>query len=161
MKKLMLILHNIRSVYNVGAILRTAEGFGVETVIFSGYTPNFLRGLPHEVERLRQRIAKTALGSEKMIATEFANDILAKIDELKKSGWQILALEQSDDAARLDVFEPMADKLVLILGEEVNGIDQNLLRAADVILEIPMFGKKESFNVSVATGIALYALRVK
>jgi tRNA G18 (ribose-2'-O)-methylase SpoU len=158
MKRIIVVLHNIRSAYNVGAILRTAGGFGVERVIFSGYTPNGLRGLPHEREKMRRKIAKTALGGEEMVAREWVGDILAKIDELKAAGWKILALEQGEGAVMIGDFQDNGGKTVLILGEEVNGVRRELICKTDCVVEIPMRGEKESFNVSVAAGIALYVL---
>jgi tRNA G18 (ribose-2'-O)-methylase SpoU len=139
MPKIALLLHNIRSTYNVGSILRTAEGFGVEQIILSGYTPypeqaNDER-LPHLRQRLTKQIHKTALGAEKILASQYV-----------KSPENIIQHYQTPD------------KVLLILGEEVNGIPLGILKLSDEAIEIPMVGQKESFNVSVATGIALYHL---
>ena len=159
MPEIIIIAHNIRYTHNVGAIFRTAEGFGVHKIILSGYTPypqtsNDTR-LPHISLKLSSQIHKTALGAENIVPFEYSEtpDILA----LKDAGYRIAGLEQADRSTPLNTYVS-PDKIVLILGEEVNGIPGELLAQCEDILEIPMVGKKESFNVSVATGIALYQL---
>jgi len=162
MKLLTVILHNIRSTYNVGAVLRTCEGLGVKQVIFSGYTPFWKRGLPHEREKLRRQIHKTALGAEEMVESEYVEDLVGLIGSMKGKGWKILALEQSEKARNLrDFVAEDTGKYGLILGEEVHGITPEVLALADDVLEIPMVGKKESFNVSVAAGMAIWELNRK
>jgi 23S rRNA (guanosine2251-2'-O)-methyltransferase len=161
--KRIVIAHNIRSTYNVGAILRSCDGFGVDTFYATGYTPypvvtNDPR-LPHEREKLTRQIAKTALGAEQTVAVKVASDVAALLTELKSQGFTIAALEQSPKSIMLPDYQP-PEKLALLLGEEVHGITPELLDLCDDTLEIPMVGRKESFNVSVATGIALYALSV-
>lgn len=164
--KLILALDNIRSAYNVGAILRTAEGFGVERVILSGYTPRFNdeRVLPHLREKLNREIHKTALGTEEMLDIYSSGDIFSELMRLKEEGYQILGLENNIEDGRLmkindtSLSDRFSDRAVLLLGEEVNGIDNSLYDIIDLFLEIPMRGKKESFNVSVAAGIAMYQL---
>lgn len=162
MRSIILLAHNIRSTHNVGAILRTAEGFGVTKLICSGYTPYpVIPGdarLPHIRERLTQTIAKTALGAETIVECSVTDDPIAHIADLKTAGYRIVALEQAPHSIELPAYHP-PDKLVLLLGEEVHGIPDELLATADEVIEIPMYGHKESFNVSVATGIALYHLR--
>lgn len=158
MPKITLLLHNIRSTHNVGSIFRTAEGFGVKEIILSGYTPfpkveNDTR-LPHLAEKIDQQIHKTALGAEKMVPFRQVEDV-DKI--LSGSNMPIVALEQSPDSQPLNTFDP-PDEFMLILGEEVNGIEPELLSRCETIVEIPMLGQKESFNVSVACGIALYGM---
>ena len=155
------LAHNIRSTHNVGAIFRTAEGLGIEKVILSGYTPypriaNDDR-LPHIAAKLTKQIEKTALGASALVSFEHTNDPRPLIAALKTSGWRIVALEQSSAAIPLDRYQ-RAEKVCLILGEEVHGVADDLLLLADDIIEIPMKGQKESFNVSVAAGIALYRL---
>jgi tRNA G18 (ribose-2'-O)-methylase SpoU len=158
--RLIVVAHNIRSTYNVGSIMRTCEGFGVEKIIFSGYTPYPGKGLPHEGEKLAREIAKTALGAESLVAFSFSPDILATFQELRDDGWKIVILEQSAGAIMLPDLtrEKAGEKVVLLLGEEVEGVPTELFDEADFLLEIPMHGKKESFNVSVATGVAIYKL---
>jgi tRNA G18 (ribose-2'-O)-methylase SpoU len=159
MKSLTVILHNIRSTYNVGAILRTCEGLGVEKVIFSGYTPHLGKGLPHEQEKLRRQIHKTALGAEEMVESEYVPDLERFLREEKAKGASVCSLEQAENAVKLGVFKPEEDgKYVLVLGEEVHGVPSEILQLTDTILEIPMVGQKESFNVSVAAGIAIWEL---
>lgn len=159
MKSLVVILHNIRSVYNVGAILRTCDGLGVGKVVASGYTPHLMKGLPHERERLRAQIHKTALGAEDSVEFEFVEDVLEYVAGLKAQGYEILALEQTEGSVDLRDFETeRGGRYALILGEEVHGVPAELLGLADTVLEIGMVGKKESFNVSVAAGIALWEL---
>ncbi|MBR3323715.1 TrmH family RNA methyltransferase [Candidatus Saccharibacteria bacterium] len=162
-----LILDNIRSTYNVGAILRTCEGFGVTEVIFSGYTP--FPGekpgvLPHIAEKLEKQIGKTALGAEKMVKCTFCSDIKEFLAEKSASGGTIIALENNILDSRLIRLSEVKQALngikraYLIAGEEVSGIDSKLYPYISIFAEIPMQGQKESFNVSVATGIALYEL---
>ena len=164
--ELILVLDNIRSTYNVGAILRTAEGFGVKRVILSGYTPkvNDEKLLPHLREKLNHEIHKTALGAEGMLDIYACDDIKMELNKLQKQGWQIVGLEnniQSDKLIKLNdplLKKRLKDRVVLILGEEVHGIDYSLHDIIDLFLEIPMCGKKESFNVSVAAGICMYGI---
>ena len=160
MPEIIVIAHNIRSTHNVGAIFRTAEGFGVSKIILSGYTPyptiEHDSRLPHISEKLTSQIHKTALDAETMVPFEYTED--APLQTLKNSGYRIVALEQNDRSINLADYET-PEKMALLIGEEVHGITDELIKQCDDIIEIPMFGKKESFNVSVATGIALYALK--
>ena len=161
--EIILNLDNIRSTYNVGAILRTAEGFGVQRVIFSGYTPrwNDQNLLPHLREKLNREIHKTALGAEEMLEMASADELTEELEKLKAEGWKIVGLENNIQDARLikindsNLKKKIGQKVVLILGEEVKGINRELYSMIDWFLEIPMRGEKESFNVSVATGIVL------
>lgn len=159
MPEIVVIAHNIRSTHNIGSIFRTAEGFGVSKIILSGYSPyptieNDTR-LPHISTKLTNQIHKTALGAEKMVPFEYQE--VVDLDTLHLAGYTIVGLEQHARSSVLPSYNS-PNKIALILGEEVNGIEQNLIDKCDDIIEIPMKGKKESFNVSVATGIALYAL---
>ena len=163
---LILVLDNIRSTYNVGAILRTAEGFGVEKVILSGYTPRVHDEnlLPHLREKLDKQIHKTALGAEDMLEIESVDDVREGLERLKRDGWQIVGLENNISDREIcklndnSLGQKLGDKVVLVLGEEVHGIDYSLHDIIDLFIEIPMKGQKESFNVSVATGIAVYGI---
>ncbi len=169
-----LLLHNIRSIYNVGAILRTAEGLGVQSVAFSGYTPRFgdPNLLPHLRTKLNHQIAKSALGAETLVPQILVDDPVAWLSKQRTEGYTILGLENNLDPSELSRQvvlsqrkttrgEPLAlnDQVILILGEEVHGIPADLRKTIDYFLEIPMQGRKESFNVSVATGIALWGLQ--
>lgn len=158
MPKITLVLHNIRSTHNVGSIFRTAEGFGVTKIILSGYTPYpSYPGdprLPHIADKITKQIHKTALGAEELVPFE----CFESVEQWHKTTTlPTIALEQSERSVQLKDFHP-PDEFALLLGEEVHGIDQDMLRACSSIIEIPMHGQKESFNVSVATGIALYGL---
>jgi len=159
MPTIIVIAHNIRSTHNVGSIFRTSEGFGVSKIILSGYTPyptisNDTR-LPHISDKLTAQIHKTALGAETMVPFIYRESL--DLNDLKKQGYRVVALEQDARSISLDMYE-VPDKIALLLGEEVEGITPQLLAECDDIIEIPMHGQKESFNVSVAAGIALYAL---
>ena len=164
--ELIVVLHNIRSCYNVGAILRTAEGFGINRVVLSGYTPriNDASLLPHLRDKLDKEIHKTALGAEKMLDIYSSDDIISEIKKLKKEGWQVVGLENNISNVPLyllgssELSQALSKRVVLVLGEEVNGIDYSLYDIIDLFVEIPMRGEKESFNVSVAAGIAMYEL---
>ena len=161
MPEITLILHNIRSAHNVGSIFRTAEGFGVARIICSGYTPypafDGDTRLPHLAQKITQQIHKTALGAEAMVPFEYVHDIDSKIAELAQNGVPLYALEQTPSSISLKTFTPPA-RFALVLGEEVHGVSPEILAQCRSAFEIPMRGQKESFNVSVATGIALYAL---
>lgn len=158
---IVVIAHNIRSTYNVGSILRTADGFGVAKVFLTGYTPYpEIAGdtrLPHIRQQITNRIHKTALGAEKTLLTEHMPDPHHIFTHLKEAGYHIVALEQHPGSIKLDTFSAKTS-IALLLGEEVHGITPELLAMCDTIVEIPMRGHKESFNVSVAAGIALYEL---
>ncbi len=159
MPEITVIAHNIRSTHNVGAIFRTAEGFGVGNIILSGYTPYPKTPgdtrLPHISEKLHKQIHKTALGAEEIVPFEYHEQL--DIAKLSDSGFTIVGLEQASHSSMLNTYVP-PEKIALILGEEVQGIPSDIIAMCDDIIEIPMKGKKESFNVSVAAGIALYAL---
>lgn len=163
MPEITVIAHNIRSTHNVGAIFRTCEGFGVKKIILSGYTPyprlvkNDPR-LPHIADKLTGQIHKTALGAETMVPYEYYEQLDTWLcGNEEGENLPIIALEQAPDSVSLRDYTPPA-KFALLLGEEVDGIDPHYLRYCQDIVEIPMQGEKESFNVSVAAGIALYAL---
>ena len=164
--QMILSLHNIRSCYNVGAILRTAEGFGVSRVILSGYTPRIhdTNLLPHLRDKLDREIHKTALGAEDMLDIYSSGDIISELKKLRSDGWQIVGLENNISNVPLFALNDPAlkstlkDKVVLVLGEEVSGIDNSLYDIINLFVEIPMRGQKESFNVSVAAGIAIYGI---
>lgn len=161
MSKIIVIAHNIRSAHNVGSIFRTAEGFGVEKVIISGYTPYPMMNpdarLPHIARKIDDQIHKTALDAERFVP--FVLYVLPPFEELRSQGYRIVALEQDVTSISLKDYQT-PDKVALLIGEEVHGIAPELVKQCDDIIEIPMSGKKESFNVSVATGIALYQLSI-
>lgn len=159
MPEIIVIIHNIRSTHNVGSIFRSAEGFGVTKIILSGYSPypkidNDTR-LPHISDKLTAQIHKTALGAETMMPFEYQSELDLAL--LQSQGFKIIGLEQDSRSIMLDDYK-VTSNIALLLGEEVKGITANLRDRCDDLIEIPMHGQKESFNVSVAAGIALYAL---
>jgi len=161
MSEIIVIAHNIRSTHNIGSIFRTCEGFGVSKIILSGYCPypkleNDSR-LPHLIEKLTNQIHKTALGAETMVPFEYYSEL--NLNLLKQKGFDIVGLEQDKRSIPINKYKK-TKKIALLLGEEVNGLTDELRNGCDSIIEIPMKGKKESFNVSVATGIALYSLTI-
>lgn len=146
------ILHNIRSCYNVGSIFRSADAFGVNKIFLSGYTPT--------PETNPKEIAKTALGAEQWIAWEKIWRTSDLIKKLQQQGMNVIALEQAKGSERLNNFQPQFP-LALVLGNEVRGLSRTILKKVDQIVEIPMKGKKESLNVSVAFGISAYVASLK
>lgn len=162
MRDIILLVHDIRSCHNVGSLLRTAEGLGVTKVYFSGYTPyptqlNDTR-LPHIHQKLTKQIHKTALGAEKTQEWEYHQNIHDLIRELKEEGYSVVALEQSASSKPLHTFTA-PNKVALLCGREVEGLEQELLKQCDITIEIDMFGSKESFNIVQAAAMALYHLR--
>lgn len=164
MKDIIVIAHNLRSAHNVGSLLRTAEGLGVREVILSGYTPFPPLGagqdprLPHEQAKLLKLIHKTALGAEISQPWRRDTDITVLLTQLKAEGFVIAAIEQATNSVPLPEFHA-PDKLAIILGREVEGMEPEVLAQANTVLEIPMFGQKESFNVVQAAAMALYHCR--
>jgi len=161
MNEIIVVLDNVRSTHNVGSILRTADGLGVSKVVLTGYTPypkvmNDER-LPHEITKQTNAIKKTSLGAEATMDIERHEDISDVIDSLKKTQYTIVSLEQNKLSTPINKLM-IPNKVALIVGNEINGVNERSLESSDFIVEIPMKGKKESFNVSVATGIALYEL---
>ncbi|MES2213848.1 MAG: TrmH family RNA methyltransferase [Patescibacteria group bacterium] len=153
MKTGVLILDNIRSVENTASIFRTAECLGVSKIYLIGTTPAPL----DRFQNKRADFAKVALGAEELVEWEYQKEILPVIKELKDQNFKILALEQHEDSKDLSSYRS-ADMFALIVGNEVEGVSSDALKKCDQILEIQMQGKKESMNVSVSTGIALFEL---
>lgn len=156
--RLIAILHDIRSVHNVGSIFRTADGAGFEKLYLCGITP-----VPIDrFKKVRSDFGKVALGAEKSVTWEFTDDTAMLVKKLTKEGWRIVALEQSKNAISLmsnATKNARHRQIALIVGNEVDGIPPAILKLADAVLDIPMLGEKESLNVSVAFGIAAYQLR--
>lgn len=148
-----LILPNIRSAVNVGAIFRTADAVGIDKIYLVGCTPR----PTDQFGRIQKDIAKSALGAETWTPWEYKEKLLPLINSLKKEKYEVVALEQDEKSIDYRKYKKPA-KLAFILGEEVNGIDKNILKKCDKIVEIPMHGKKESLNVSVACGVALFRI---
>lgn len=161
--QIVVIAHNIRSIYNIGSIFRTCDGFGIDHLYITGYSPypelpDYDPRMPHTIEKLTRQIHKTAIGAEQTVEFSHHDDVRRLVGELKDDGFEIYALEQTTKSIPVYESRP-SNKVALLLGEEIDGVAIDLLRMSDVAIEIPMYGTKESFNVSVATGIALYALR--
>ncbi len=158
---LTLVLDNIRSTYNVGSILRTADAVGVEHVICVGTTP--YPALPNDTRpghvsaSNSKEIAKTALGAEKSISISYEHQLRVSLKGLRAKGYIIAALEQAQNSLNLFDYKPTG-QIALILGNEVAGVNLSELENTNIILEIPMKGAKESLNVAVAAGIAMYQL---
>lgn len=151
-------LHNVRSVHNVGSIFRTADAAGAEKVWLCGITPPPLDRL----KNLRPDFAKVALGAQDYIPWESAKSTVAALRRLKREGWLVFAVEQAPRAVPYHKLPRAAfarKKFCLVLGDEVRGLPPSVLAQADRILEIPMFGKKESLNVAVAFGIVAFGPR--
>ena len=159
---LILVAHNIRSIHNVGSLLRTAECLGVKTVYLTGYTPypkikNDPR-LPHLAKKLDTQISKTSLGAEKYLNISGNMPLETCLKKLKKQGYTVVGLEQTSDSIDLASYKA-PNKVALIIGNERHGIDGETLKLCDQKIEIAMIGKKESLNVVQATAITLYQLQ--
>jgi tRNA G18 (ribose-2'-O)-methylase SpoU len=147
------ILHNIRSVENVGAMFRTADAAGINKIYLTGYTPAPL----DRFGRKRGDLAKSALGAEEFVPWEQKKNIFPLLTKLQKEKYLIIGIEQ--DEKSIDYKKVKLQKNnVFIMGAEVEGIPKNVLNKCNIIAEIPMRGKKESLNVSVAFGIALFRM---
>ena len=148
---LYIMLHDLRSVYNVGAIFRTADAIGAEKILLSGTTPA-------PVDRFgksRKDFSKSALGSENTVGWEYIKNPGGILKEMSGNGYEIIAVEQSRGSMDYKVVK-LGRRTVIIFGNEVNGVSKRILKYAHIIAEIPMRGKKESLNVSVAAGITLF-----
>jgi tRNA G18 (ribose-2'-O)-methylase SpoU len=152
-KETMLILHNIRSNHNVGSIFRTGDAAGVKKIFLTGYTPTPLDKFGREVKET----SKTALGAEKSIKWEKNKNVKKVIENLKREGFYIVAIEQAKNSVDYKKVKSK-NKVAFILGNEVTGLLKSVLSLCDIIAEIPMKGKKESLNVSVSAGIALFRI---
>lgn len=149
LKKLPLkvVADNVRSMYNIGAVFRTADAFLVDEIVLCG-----ISGCPPHPE-----ICKTALGAEETVNWRYCKDAEEVVKDLKQDGWKICALEQTHNSVELQVFQPFKDeRYVLIIGNEVEGVDQRLIDMCDIVLEIPQCGVKHSLNVSSSASIALW-----
>lgn len=146
-----LILPDIRSVENVGAMFRTADAAGINKIYLTGYTPTPL----DRFGRKRGDMHKSALGAEEYVAWEYKKTLIPLISKLKKDGFQIIAIEQDENSVDYKKVK-LGSKNTFIVGTEVTGIPKGVLKKCDVITEIPMKGKKESLNVSVALGVFLF-----
>ena len=141
------VLENIRSAYNVGSVFRTADAFLIESVIITGYTAT----PPHK------EIKKTALGAEESVDWKYFKTTKEAIEDLKKNEYKVYAVEQVTDSISLEnIAELAVGKIAFIFGNEVTGVDQEIISLCDGCVEIPQFGMKHSLNISVAAGIVLW-----
>jgi len=148
-KPIAIVLDNVRSLNNVGSIFRTSDGFGIEKIYLCGIT-----GTPPHRD-----IHKTALGAENSMAWEHVESTVALCKQLKAEGYQLMAIEQADGSVSLKDFKLQADeKWAIVFGNEVDGVHNDVLALCDACVEIPQFGTKHSFNVSVCAGIILWEL---
>ena len=142
-----LILDSIRSLNNVGSVFRTADAFRAEALYLCGITGQ----PPH------RDITKTALGATESVRWEYHPDILVLVDELRRGGWLVIAVEQAAGSVSIADFKPESGKrYAFVLGNEVNGVDERVVEQADVTLEIPQFGTKHSLNIAVTAGIVCW-----
>ena len=154
------ILHDIRSVHNVGSIFRTADGAGFEKLYLCGITPS----PTDRFGKIRPDFGKVSLGAEKSVAWESVPDVRNLIKKLKKDGWIVLALEQSERSISLTAknLRPNLLRMVrprpvaLVVGNEVDGINQQIVNESDTVIEIPQFGTKHSLNIAVSVGIVVW-----
>jgi 23S rRNA (guanosine2251-2'-O)-methyltransferase len=139
-----LILDDIRSMNNVGSVFRTADAFAVEKIYLCGITAT----PPH------RDIEKTALGATKSVAWSYVEDVIELVKNLQNDGWIVLAVEQVENSLKLNEFKPETNKkYAFVFGNEVFGVNENIVKNADYCLEIPQFGTKHSLNIAVTAGI--------
>lgn len=152
LSKVKVILHNIRSLHNVGSMFRSSDAFGISELILSGYTP-----LPP-----RSEITKTAIGAEEFVQWSNWDNLEEMVQSLKNDGYTLIGLEQTDKSIALPDFDAKAyDKICLVMGNEITGIDDQLIPHIKEFISIPQYGQKHSLNVSVAAGVMLYAMLEK
>ena len=146
------VLENVRSAYNVGSVLRTADAFLLEAVYTTGYTAH----PPHK------EISKTALGADETVTSKHFTNAAEAVANLKQQGYKVLAIEQAEDSHQLNNFRlEEGEKIAVVFGNEVTGVDQSTILLCDGCIEIPQLGMKHSLNISVAAGIVLWELAKK
>lgn len=148
MREIIIVLDNIRSALNVGAILRTADGLGVNEVIICGISPT-----PDH-----PKVFKTSLGAENYVKWTYEKDILAQLKHLKKQNYQIISVEQTKESKNLYQTK-FGEKVALVFGHEITGVSIDAINISDLCVEIPMLGKKNSFNVATTVGIVTSFVR--
>jgi tRNA G18 (ribose-2'-O)-methylase SpoU len=154
MQEIAILLHNVRSVHNVGSIFRTADAAGVSTVHLTGLTPAPI----DRFGRIRKELAKTALGAERSVAWEHTRSLAVVLKKLHRDGWKIVGVEQDKRASDYRTVR-VRRKTLFVFGNEVNGLSKAARDACDELIEIPMHGTKESLNVAVAAGVILFQAR--
>ena len=145
---LVVVLDNVRSLHNVGSVFRTSDAFLVQAVYLCGITAT----PPHA------EIHKTALGAENTVDWKYFEKTIDAIRELKQEGFHIAAVEQAENSILLDDFRIKETPFAIVLGNEVKGVDQDVMNLCDSCIEIPQFGTKHSLNVSVTSGILIWEL---
>jgi len=146
---IIIVLDNIRSLNNIGSVFRTADAFLIEKIYLCGITAR----PPHK------DIQKTALGATETVAWEYVEDTLELVTKLQQEGKKVYAIEQAENAVMLDEFEPLKDQTsAVIFGNEVKGVQQEVVTASDAVIEIPQLGSKHSLNISVSTGVVVWDL---
>lgn len=145
---IIVVLENIRSAYNVGSIFRTADAFLLQGMYICGYTAY----PPHK------EIRKTALGADETVHWKHFKKVQEALDELRAEGYKIYAVEQASNSIHLQDFNYGGEKVAVILGNEVTGVEQSTIEQTDGVIEIPQLGMKHSLNVSVAAGVVLWEL---
>jgi tRNA G18 (ribose-2'-O)-methylase SpoU len=144
---MVVVLDNVRSMHNVGSVFRTCDAFLVEKIYLCGFTPN----PPH------REIQKTALGATETVAWEATESTIKLIQKLKENEYQVFAVEQTHNSISLDTFSPPKQtKIALVFGNEADGVNEEVIKCCDGAIEIPQFGSKHSFNISVSAGIVLW-----
>jgi tRNA G18 (ribose-2'-O)-methylase SpoU len=146
-----IVLDNVRSLNNVGSAFRTADAFALEKVYLCGIT-----GTPPHRE-----INKTALGATESVDWKYQKDVTQAVKELKESGYKIIAVEQADQSRYLHEYRPDNNKLALVFGNEVSGVQEQVVQLADEVLEIQQYGTKHSLNISVSIGIVVWDILSK
>ena len=148
---IVIVLDNIRSLNNIGSVFRTADAFLIEAVYLCGITAQ----PPH------RDIQKTALGATESVEWKYFKTTTEAIKELKKNNYIIASIEQAENAVMLNDFEPKSEKLAVVFGNEVNGVEQDVVDMSNVVIEIPQFGTKHSLNISVSCGVVIWDLYQK
>jgi len=152
MKQLSVLLHDVRSLHNVGAVFRNADAFSISEVFLTGFTP----------APPRPEISKTAIGAEKYVEWTRDEDVEQLFDRLKADNHHIIGLEHTSSSIHLPDYEPPPEtKLCLVFGNEVTGISEEIMPQIDTFIDIPQYGHKHSLNVSVAVGVTLYGFLQK
>ena len=148
---IVVLLNDIRSLHNIGSVFRTCDAMAVEKLYLCGITAT----PPH------REIRKTAIGASESVNWEYQKNAIEVIKKYQKSGYKIIAVEQTDKAISLENFNWNKEKTLLIFGNEVNGVDQDLINESDISIEIPQWGTKHSFNISVSAGIVLWSIKMQ
>ncbi len=161
--KVYILLPDIRSAYNVGSVFRSADCFGTKKVYLSGTTPTPVDRFGRSNSGAQKEISKTALGAEKDVVWEYVEDVSKFLKKIRKEKFTIVCIEQDKKSLSLDNFlkiknQNKIENMLIVFGNEVEGIDKSILKKADYIVEIPMCGKKESLNISVCAGLIMYIL---